>query len=118
MKSIFPKAEETIILDILANNDNNIQKASDALKQMGFEKKDVVKILQQQAEIKAEEKKKQEEEEIAKASSPPPKLLTTVEKVESKNLYECTAKLFQSGKDVLQIYLLCSSYYFSIFLFF
>lgn len=40
MKSIFPKADETIILDVLSNNENNIQKASEILKEMGYEKRD------------------------------------------------------------------------------
>lgn len=84
MKSIFPKAEETIILDVLANNDNNIQKASEKLKEMGFEKRDVIKILRQQAEQRAEEEKRQKEEEIAKAETPPPKILTVHEKEQSK----------------------------------
>lgn len=48
MKSIFPKAEETIILDVLSSNENNIQKASDALKEMGFERRDIAKALKQQ----------------------------------------------------------------------
>lgn len=65
MKSIFPKAEETVILDVLANNDNNIQKTSDILKEMGYEKRDVFKVLQQQAEEKA----KAEEEELIQIQS-------------------------------------------------
>ncbi|XP_045542006.1 uncharacterized protein LOC106717087 isoform X1 [Papilio machaon] len=40
LKSIFPKAEETLILDILANKDDNVQKASEELISMGFTKKD------------------------------------------------------------------------------
>ncbi|XP_013147475.1 PREDICTED: uncharacterized protein LOC106110260 isoform X2 [Papilio polytes] len=40
LKSIFPKAEETLILDILANKDDNVQKASEELIGMGFTKKD------------------------------------------------------------------------------
>uniref|UniRef100_A0A1Y1MY13 WW domain-containing protein n=1 Tax=Photinus pyralis TaxID=7054 RepID=A0A1Y1MY13_PHOPY len=43
MKFIFPKAEETMILDILSGNDNNIQKASEILIEMGFEKRDNAK---------------------------------------------------------------------------
>ncbi|CAH0577807.1 unnamed protein product [Chrysodeixis includens] len=42
LKSIFPKAEETLILDILANKDNNVQKASEELIGMGFTKKETV----------------------------------------------------------------------------
>ncbi|KAH9634641.1 hypothetical protein HF086_000613 [Spodoptera exigua] len=42
LKSIFPKAEETLILDVLANKDNNVQKASEELIGMGFSKKETV----------------------------------------------------------------------------
>ncbi|XP_058170402.1 muscle M-line assembly protein unc-89 isoform X3 [Anopheles ziemanni] len=40
MKSIFPKAEETLILDVLANADNNVQSASQALLKMGYDKRE------------------------------------------------------------------------------
>lgn len=40
LKSIFPKAEETLILDALCNCDNNVQQASEQLIECGFEKKD------------------------------------------------------------------------------
>lgn len=53
MKSIFPQADETIILDVLQNNDNNIQKTADALKDMGFPKKESIKL-----QPKVETKKK------------------------------------------------------------
>nr|XP_022915668.1 uncharacterized protein LOC111425694 isoform X3 [Onthophagus taurus] len=64
MKSIFPKAEETVILDVLTSNENNIQKASDTLKGMGYERRDPVKLLQQQeAEAKREEEEKARQNE-------------------------------------------------------
>lgn len=40
LKSIFPKAEETLILDALCNSDNNVQQASEELLTRGYEKKD------------------------------------------------------------------------------
>ncbi|XP_053662511.1 muscle M-line assembly protein unc-89 [Anopheles marshallii] len=40
MKSIFPKAEETLILDVLANADNNVQTASQQLLSMGYDKRE------------------------------------------------------------------------------
>ncbi|XP_076265063.1 uncharacterized protein LOC143199151 isoform X5 [Rhynchophorus ferrugineus] len=43
MKSIFPRADETIILEVLQNNDNSIQRSSDVLRDMGYEKKETVK---------------------------------------------------------------------------
>lgn len=41
LKSQFPKAEETIILDTLAMVENNVQKASDQLIKMGYEKREI-----------------------------------------------------------------------------
>lgn len=41
LKSLFQKAEETFILDILAGSDNNVQKASEKLLKMGYEKRDI-----------------------------------------------------------------------------
>lgn len=61
MKSIFPKADETMILDILSSNDNNIQKASDVLKEMGFEKRDSAKLPRHQQKPKPEPSKPKEE---------------------------------------------------------
>lgn len=43
MKSIFPEADETVILDVLYNNDNNIQKTTEHLKGLGYENKKSVK---------------------------------------------------------------------------
>ncbi|KAK7872647.1 hypothetical protein R5R35_002645 [Gryllus longicercus] len=40
LKSVFPKVEETLLLDILSNSDNNVQKATEKLQTMGFEKRD------------------------------------------------------------------------------
>ncbi|XP_046801255.1 uncharacterized protein LOC111685241 isoform X2 [Lucilia cuprina] len=40
MKTIFPKADETLLLDVLANSDNNVQKASEKLLTLGYIKKD------------------------------------------------------------------------------
>ncbi|XP_056630956.1 uncharacterized protein LOC130897093 isoform X3 [Diorhabda carinulata] len=71
MKSIFPQADEMIILDILQNNDSNIQKTSEILKDMGYVRKDTVKIAQQKLEAKKEEERK-EEQEIAAANVRPP----------------------------------------------
>lgn len=90
MKSIFPKAEETVILDVLANNDNNIQKTSDILKEMGYEKRDVFKLLQQQAEEKA----KAEEEELiqiqAEIDNHIPQILSPDDKAKSNPSHVCS----------------------------
>lgn len=47
LKSIFPKAEETLILDILASKDNNVLQASEELLTMGFPKKPPAAVLTQ-----------------------------------------------------------------------
>lgn len=41
LKSMYPKADDTIILDVLANTENNIQKATTKLIEMGYEKKEM-----------------------------------------------------------------------------
>lgn len=74
MKGIFPKAEETIILDILASVDNNVQKASEKLLKMGYEKKDSAGAPRLSNRSKNEEKKREFE------PTPPPKPKTAEEK--------------------------------------
>ncbi|XP_039763618.1 uncharacterized protein LOC120636275 isoform X2 [Pararge aegeria] len=70
LKSVFPKAEETVILDILANKDNNVQKASEELISMGFTKKET---------ILAQQKKKDKE------TPPPPKKVIIMKTAEEKD---------------------------------
>lgn len=84
MKSVFPDADETIILEVLQNNENNIQKTSDSLKGMGFEKKDTVKVAQQKMEAKMEQKREEEKVEAEKIIIPQIKLKTSEEKKLSK----------------------------------
>ncbi|GJQ68686.1 hypothetical protein Trydic_g17226 [Trypoxylus dichotomus] len=95
MKCIFPKAEETIILDVLTSSDNNIQKASEWLKKMGYEKRDPIKV-QQQAEVELE-KEKQENEASLKVETPHiPKIKSTEEKNAIK------ARLQDQYKDIIE----------------
>ncbi|KAJ8985545.1 hypothetical protein NQ317_019928 [Molorchus minor] len=84
MKAIFPEADETLILEFLQNNDNKIQMASDLLKEMGFTKKDTVKVAQQKMEAKQEEKKKEEDQKLAKQPSPQVKIKSAEEKMKMK----------------------------------
>ncbi|CAH1982406.1 unnamed protein product [Acanthoscelides obtectus] len=84
MKSIFPTADETVILDVLQNNENSIQKTAENLTKMGFAKKDTVKIAQQKMEAKKEEKKK-EEETAVKPLTPVMKVKSDEEKKKMKN---------------------------------
>lgn len=79
MKSIFPKAEETVILDVLGNNDNNVQKASEALKGMGYEKADAKTA--KTTTTKPEKSRKVEEPKPKE--SIPPRLKTVEEKNKS-----------------------------------
>jgi len=39
LKNVFPKVDETILLDILEQSDNNVQKASEKLIGLGYEKR-------------------------------------------------------------------------------
>lgn len=41
MKTIFPKADEMLLLDILANADNNVQKASEKLISLGYMRREM-----------------------------------------------------------------------------
>ena len=40
LKSVFPTVEEYLLLDVLGNSDNNVQKAADRLVKMGYVKRD------------------------------------------------------------------------------
>lgn len=41
MKNIFPKADEMLLLDVLANADNHVQFASEKLISLGYSKRDM-----------------------------------------------------------------------------
>lgn len=89
MKTIFPKADETLLLDILANSDNNVQSASEKLISMGYVKKDFVppKVSNRQKE---EQQKKLSDEKVIPLR---PKEYTAEEKEQSKyNLFFSTKK--------------------------
>lgn len=87
MKSIFPQAEETVILDILYNNDNNIMKSSEVLKEMGFNRKEPVKVPPQKVEVKTEADSKAETTQETPATI---KVRSPAEKIESEILRICT----------------------------
>ncbi|GAB0092732.1 uncharacterized protein DMENIID0001_077630 [Sergentomyia squamirostris] len=84
LKSIYPKAEETLLLDILANADNNVQKASEELTAMGYEKKDTT--IPKVSMRKKDEAKNEIKNRIDRATPPqlPPKIKTTEEKAKLK----------------------------------
>lgn len=56
LKSVFPKVDETILLDVLEQSDNNVQKASEKLVDLGYEKRNPI------LSTRAVAKKKEEEE--------------------------------------------------------
>ncbi|XP_028150743.1 uncharacterized protein LOC114344088 isoform X5 [Diabrotica virgifera virgifera] len=99
MKSIFPRADEMIILDVLQGNENNIQKTSEVLKDMGFERKDTVKVAQQKLDAKREQERREEEQEVTVAVVQP-RVKTSEEKQRVK------VSLQEKYKDVAE-HLIC-----------
>lgn len=78
LKSVFPTVEEYLLLDVLANSDNNVQKAADKLSKMGYVKRDAPSAPRLHA-------KKREEERLAEKRTPlpkPPPIKTEKEKEE------------------------------------
>lgn len=59
LKNVFPKVDEYILLDTLEQCDNNVQKATDKLLDLGYEKRDPT------APSRASIKKKEEEEKVS-----------------------------------------------------
>jgi hypothetical protein len=75
---MFPKAEETIILDVLAQYENNVQKASEQLVRMGFEKKELTPAPRLSYRKKDDGSAKKQQ--AAAEPTPPPKPKTADEK--------------------------------------
>ncbi|CAG9761760.1 unnamed protein product [Ceutorhynchus assimilis] len=95
MKSIFPNADETIILECLQNNESSIQKTSEILKEMGYSKKETVKIATPKVEPKI-----LKEDEI-KAGSNKDKIPVTVVQIKSnEEKNQMKIKLQELYKDV------------------
>jgi hypothetical protein len=83
LKSVFPKVEETLLLDILSNSDNNVQKATEKLIAMGFEKRDTPPP-RLTLRKKEEEQQKLTQEHRAAMPTPPPRMKSAEEKQKSK----------------------------------
>lgn len=81
LKSIYPKAEEMLLLDILANADNNVQKASEKLCTMGYEKRDTTAI--KQTNRSREEQVLRQKIEAENTPPPQPRLKSNEEKQKS-----------------------------------
>lgn len=76
MKNLFPKADETLLLDVLANSDNNIHATSEKLENLGYTKKDLG-LKQPHVQFTEEEKEEEVPEEIK-----PPKVFSEEDKIE------------------------------------
>lgn len=88
LKSVFPTVEEYLLLDVLGNSDNNVQKAADRLVKMGYVKRDTPSAPRLHA-------RRKEEERLAEKRTPlpkPPAIKTDKEKEElrrkMRNKYE------------------------------
>lgn len=81
LKNIFPKADETLLLDILANSDNNVQKASEKLLAMGYSKREVTAP---KLSNRGEEQRKVHQANVEKIIPLHPKVLSAEEKEEIK----------------------------------
>ncbi|PNF27643.1 hypothetical protein B7P43_G15406 [Cryptotermes secundus] len=84
LKSVFPKVEETLLLDILSNSDNNVQKATEKLIAMGFEKRDTPPP--RLTTRKNEEQQKVMQEHRPALPTPPPRMKSLEEKQKSRGL--------------------------------
>lgn len=73
---MFPKAEGTVILDVLAMVDNNVQKASEQLVRMGYEKKEMTPAPR----LSHRKKEDQSKKEVVAQPTPPAKPKTQEEK--------------------------------------
>ncbi|XP_072751970.1 uncharacterized protein [Anoplolepis gracilipes] len=76
LKSIFPKVDETILLDILEQSDNNVQKASEKLIDLGYEKRNTTFPTKTVTRKKEEEQTNNE----PPAPTPPPRMKSLEEK--------------------------------------
>ncbi|XP_060520463.1 uncharacterized protein LOC132698433 isoform X2 [Cylas formicarius] len=95
MKSIFPNADETVILEVLQNNDSNIQKTSETLKEMGYSKKDHFKPATPKPDVKVDSPAGTNEPDQTH-KLPAPKMKTSEEKQQMKE------KLQDKYKDVAE----------------
>ncbi|PNF27650.1 hypothetical protein B7P43_G15406 [Cryptotermes secundus] len=92
LKSVFPKVEETLLLDILSNSDNNVQKATEKLIAMGFEKRDTPPP--RLTTRKNEEQQKVMQEHRPALPTPPPRMKSLEEKQKMK------ARLQEKYQDI------------------
>ncbi|XP_053682907.1 uncharacterized protein LOC128733380 isoform X1 [Sabethes cyaneus] len=98
LKSFFPKAEETLILDILANADNNVQTASQQLIKLGYEKREqqTIKRGSSRKDSEKDGRSSQTESRRSESQTPTPKPKTPEEKKKIK------ARLQAKYKDIAE----------------
>lgn len=84
LKSIHPKADEEVLLDILATTENNVQKASEKLSNMGYEKRDTTAPKVTNRDLEEQVLREQRERE----NTPPvlPKFKSNEEKSKSMRI--------------------------------
>ena len=115
MKSMFPKADETIILDTLYNVDNNVMAATNQLQAMGFDKKDSTPSCAGTPSFKGKQTengvKNEKKEKVVPTPSSSARLRSVVEKQESKLLYVIIGSLFgiNSSFKYCQVFAKCYS---------
>lgn len=90
LKSLYPKAEETVILDVLAMVENNVQNASEQLTQMGYEKKELTPAPRL-SNRKKDESSVQKQQHIE--PNPPLKPKTADEKKKCKNFLDLLIRI-------------------------
>ncbi|KAF7381616.1 hypothetical protein HZH66_014010 [Vespula vulgaris] len=90
LKNVFPKVDETMLLDILEQSENNVQKASEKLIDLGYEKRNLT------APNKSLNKKKDKDQgqNERTAPTPPPRMKSLEEKNKMK------ARLTEKYKSV------------------
>ncbi|KZC04241.1 PREDICTED: uncharacterized protein LOC107186901 [Dufourea novaeangliae] len=89
LKNVFPKVEETMLLDILEQSDNNVQKASEKLIDLGYEKRNPT------APNSLAKKREEQQAKIEQAApTPPPRMKSLEEKNKMK------ARLMEKYKSV------------------
>ncbi|XP_046736374.1 uncharacterized protein LOC124405488 isoform X2 [Diprion similis] len=80
LKNVFPKADETILLDILEQSDNNVQKASEKLIELGYEKRSPTGPSKSSLKKQTDEQNRTEQT----VPTPPPRMRSLEEKNKMK----------------------------------
>ncbi|XP_066593090.1 uncharacterized protein [Prorops nasuta] len=82
LKNIFPTVDETVLLDVLEQCDNNVQQTSERLIELGYEKRNPTGPNRIQAKKKEEEE--QQMKQIKAEPTPPPRMKSVEEKDKMK----------------------------------